>query len=69
MFGVVAVSLFGTTRYGARLGPTANFHSYSNAMSTIMQIVTGDDWDTMLADVSLQVCACMCVCVCVCIYI
>jgi hypothetical protein len=35
---------FGTTKYGYRLGPTANFDDWSNALATIVQIITGDEW-------------------------
>ena len=30
---------YGTTKYGTRLGPTANFNTYATAFQTIMQLV------------------------------
>lgn len=50
MFAVVAVQMFGTTRYGRRLGPTANFESWQNAMYTVYQMVTGDEWMDIMYD-------------------
>lgn len=50
MFAVVAVQLFGNTKFGRRLGPTANFQDYGFAMATIYQIVTGDEWFDLMYD-------------------
>ncbi len=39
---LVGVELFGTTRYGHRLGPTANFDTWFSAIKTLFQIFVGD---------------------------
>eukprot|EP00961_Rhodomonas_salina_P276351 3733253-Rhodomonas_salina.2 len=54
MFAVVAVQSFGTTKYGSRLGLTANFETWANAMTTIYQMVTGDEWMLLMEDCSVM---------------
>lgn len=54
MFAVLLIQTFGTTKYGVRFGPTANFGNYGVAMMTILQLVTGDEWHIMLEDLSVQ---------------
>ena len=49
-----AVSLFGTTKYGLRLGPTAKFDSWPRAMATIYQMVIGDDWMMIMDDCAVR---------------
>eukprot|EP00961_Rhodomonas_salina_P035708 480217-Rhodomonas_salina.2 len=41
IFAAVAVQLFGVTKYGRRLGPTANFDTWGQAMQTCYQMLTG----------------------------
>jgi hypothetical protein len=41
MFATLFVQVFGITKYGKRLGDTANFESFSSSMFTIYQMVTG----------------------------
>lgn len=54
MFAVVAVQVFGTTKYGVRLGPTANFESYPYAMATIWETIGGDEWFELMYDTKVQ---------------
>lgn len=58
MFAVVGMENFGVTKYGWRLGPTANYYSYSSSMFTIFQIITGDDWHEMQGDLQVIAPAC-----------
>ncbi len=58
MFAAVAVQCFGTTKHGFRMGPTANFDTWSNAMMTIAQIITGDEWMDILYDCSVEYPSC-----------
>jgi len=44
IFACLAMQLFSTTKYGRRLGPTANFETWPNAMGTIYMIIFGDEW-------------------------
>mmetsp|Transcript_3722 Transcript_3722/g.9015 ORF Transcript_3722/g.9015 Transcript_3722/m.9015 type:complete len:2275 (-) Transcript_3722:103-6927(-) len=50
MFAVVAVEQFGMVKNGTRIGPTANFFDWPFAMMTVFQIITGDEWQDMMAD-------------------
>lgn len=54
MFAIVFMNLFATTRYGQRAGPTANFDDFVHAIATIYQIITGDEWDTLMYDYSVE---------------
>jgi voltage-gated sodium channel len=58
MFAVVAVEMFGVTKNGWRIGPTANFYDYPAAMYTIFQIITGDEWQDMMGDLLVVAPAC-----------
>ena len=40
MFATFFVQEFGLTKFGARLGPTAQFINFQNAMITCYQMVT-----------------------------
>ena len=50
MFAVVFVQLYSTTKFGIRLGPTANFRSYFESLITVYQMVTGDEWMLIMKD-------------------
>jgi hypothetical protein len=50
MFAVVFVQLFSTTKYGNRLGNTANFKWYPSSLLTVYQMVTGDEWMILMND-------------------
>ena len=52
MFAVLGVQAFSATKYGHRLGPTANFNTWTAAMQTCYQIVTGDSWWEIMDDCS-----------------
>eukprot|EP00960_Hanusia_phi_P044239 756535-Hanusia_phi.AAC.3 len=54
IFAAVAVQLFGITRSGVRIGPTANFDTLGSSFVTCLQILTGDEWQEMLEDLSVQ---------------
>ena len=54
MAAVMGVTFFATTRYGQRLGPSANFENYPYALLTIFHIVTGDEWHVLMKDLSVQ---------------
>ena len=41
MFATLFVQVFGSLKYGERIGGTANFESFTTAMLTIYQLVTG----------------------------
>lgn len=43
----------GVTKYGWRIGPTANFYGYGIAVLTIFQIITGDAWEAIQVDLSV----------------
>ena len=51
---VMLVQLYGMTKFGFRIGGTAGFYDYPHALYTIYQIVTGDEWMTMMSDCSVQ---------------
>ena len=50
MCAVLGVQMFATTKYGYRLGPTANFDHFAPALKVIWLIILGDEWMIMLAD-------------------
>jgi len=54
MAGVMGVTFFATTKFGLRLGSTANFRVYTEAFVTIFHIVTGDEWHVLMIDLSVQ---------------
>jgi len=54
MFASLGVQLFGITRAGRRLGPTANFESFPRALMTCLQILRGDEWQELLEDSKVQ---------------
>jgi hypothetical protein len=41
MFATLFVQVFGITKYGKRIGDTANFESFTSALLTIYQMVVG----------------------------
>jgi len=54
MFAVIGVQAFSSTKYGKRLGPTANFDDWPSAMVTCFQIVVGDAWHDIMDDCGVQ---------------
>eukprot|EP00283_Hemiselmis_rufescens_P001020 CAMPEP_0173470360 /NCGR_PEP_ID=MMETSP1357-20121228/77838_1 /TAXON_ID=77926 /ORGANISM="Hemiselmis rufescens, Strain PCC563" /LENGTH=1141 /DNA_ID=CAMNT_0014438635 /DNA_START=15 /DNA_END=3438 /DNA_ORIENTATION=+ len=58
MFSVLGLTLFAATKYGVRLGPTANFENWPKAMITCYQMVTGDEWMDLMDDCSVRPPAC-----------
>ncbi|EKX35351.1 hypothetical protein GUITHDRAFT_166006 [Guillardia theta CCMP2712] len=58
MFAVVFVQVFGVVKYGSRIGPTANFETFPVALQTIFQLVTGDEWQSMMVDCQVSPPAC-----------
>lgn len=53
MFSVLGANMFSATKYGLRLGPTANFNSWTSSIITAYQIVTGDEWMMIMDDCSV----------------
>ncbi len=54
VFATIAVQLFGTTKFGQRLGTTANFYNVSSAMLTLIQILFGDELERIVDDCGIQ---------------
>eukprot|EP00291_Cryptomonas_curvata_P027982 CAMPEP_0172209912 /NCGR_PEP_ID=MMETSP1050-20130122/35413_1 /TAXON_ID=233186 /ORGANISM="Cryptomonas curvata, Strain CCAP979/52" /LENGTH=356 /DNA_ID=CAMNT_0012889911 /DNA_START=818 /DNA_END=1885 /DNA_ORIENTATION=+ len=54
VFATIAVQLFGTTKFGQRLGSTANFYNVSSAMLTLIQILFGDELERIVDDCGVQ---------------
>jgi len=50
MFAIVFVQLYSTTKFGSRLGPTANFQNYPSSLVAVYQMVTGDEWMMLMND-------------------
>ena len=50
MFAVIFVQLYSTTKFGKRLGPTANFQDYPTSLVAVYQMVTGDEWMVLMND-------------------
>lgn len=53
MFAVIGLQFFSATKYGTRLGPTANFNTWTDAMVVCYQIVTGDSWWEIMDDCAI----------------
>ncbi|EKX54272.1 hypothetical protein GUITHDRAFT_160614 [Guillardia theta CCMP2712] len=58
VFAVLFVQLFGTTKYGSRLGPQANYFTFYSAMLTLFQIIFGDEWHQLMDDCSINFPSC-----------
>jgi len=54
VFAILGVQTFGTTRWGARLGPQANFETYWRAFLTLFQILFGDEWHQLMEDTQVE---------------
>ena len=54
VFGTIAVQLFGTTKFGERLGTTANFYNISIAILTLIQILFGDQVEKLVDDCGIK---------------
>ena len=54
MAAVAGTQIFGTTKYGSRLGPTANFDSFPEAFKTMYLLVVGDEWQMLAVDCAVQ---------------
>jgi hypothetical protein len=54
MCAVMGVTFFASTKFGWRIGGTANFRDYMQGIRTIWQIVTGDEWMIMFKDLSVM---------------
>ena len=54
MFAVAGFSLFETTRFGVRLGPTGKFRGYLSSILLIWQIITGDEWMILMKDCAVR---------------
>ena len=54
MVAIFMVQIFGMTKNGWRIGATGGFYTYSYALYTIYQIVSGDEWHDMMSDCSVM---------------
>jgi hypothetical protein len=54
MAAIMLVQTFGMTKHGNRTGATAGFYNYPQALYTIYQIVSGDEWHDIMSDHSVQ---------------
>ena len=54
MAAILLVQTFGMTKYGNRTGETAGFYNYPQALYTMYQIVSGDEWHDIMSDHSVQ---------------
>ena len=54
VFATIAVQLFGATKFGQRLGSTANFYTVSSSMLTLIQILFGDELEKIVDDCGVQ---------------
>ncbi|XP_077983388.1 sodium leak channel NALCN-like [Glandiceps talaboti] len=53
-YAFAGVVLFGTVKYGEMLVRHANFKTPSAAISTLMRIITGEDWNKIMHDCMIQ---------------
>ena len=54
MVAIFMVQIYGMTKNGMRIGPTGGFWTYYEALYTIYQIVSGDEWHDMMSDCSVM---------------
>ena len=54
IFAVMFIQFFGMVKNGERLGETAQFYTFGWSLFTMYQIVTGEAWDVMLSDCSVE---------------
>jgi hypothetical protein len=53
IFSVIGVAFFGTVKFGIRLGPQANFQTFTAALMTCFQILFGDEWQDLVEDTAI----------------
>lgn len=54
IYAVFGTSAFGSIRRGEFLHDRANFEHFGNSMLTMFRVSTGDGWETLYADMSIQ---------------
>lgn len=50
----LGVALYSETKFQAKLGPAANFRTFPEALKVIYQIFTGEEWQDLMAECSIQ---------------
>jgi hypothetical protein len=50
----LGVALYSETKFQAKLGPAANFRTFPEALKVIYQIFTGEEWQALMAECSIQ---------------
>ncbi|KAI9259454.1 hypothetical protein BDA99DRAFT_538416 [Phascolomyces articulosus] len=54
LFAMVFMELFGLTKFGLETGRHANFRDYGNALSLLVRITTGEAWNVVMMDNTVQ---------------
>ncbi|KAI8140598.1 Ion transport protein-domain-containing protein [Fennellomyces sp. T-0311] len=54
LFAMVFMELFGLTKYGLETGPHSNFRDYGNALLLLVRITTGEAWNIVMMDNTVQ---------------
>ena len=54
LYSILGVFLFAEVRFGNSLNEYANFRNFPNAALTLFRIVTGEAWNEIMADTSVQ---------------
>ena len=54
LFAMVFMELFGLTKYGLETGTHANFRDYGNALLLLVRITTGEAWNVVMMDNTVQ---------------
>ena len=55
IYSVLGVNLFHSISSGKIISPYTNFHNFGKAMITLFRISTGEDWNSIMLDCSIQV--------------
>ncbi|KAI9495474.1 Ion transport protein-domain-containing protein [Zychaea mexicana] len=54
LFAMVFMELFGLTKYGIETGRHSNFRDYGNALLLLVRITTGEAWNVIMMDYTVQ---------------
>merc|ERR1719424_704846 len=58
VYGIIGMQVFGNVKFGEQIGPHANFRYVSNAMLLMFRVITGENWNRVMADCRVQPPAC-----------
>ena len=58
LYAIIGVQLFGNIKYGQQMGPHANFRSFGAAMQLLFRVLTGGNWNLLMADCMVMPPAC-----------